>query len=430
MRQSIPGRWARRLASLGLCFVLTMTAIPFAGAITQEEINALEQQQSDLQGQMSPIQSQIDDLQDQQDTAVQQSLLYQQQLGVLAEQVNNTQTVIADYETQIAQTQEELAAAQAEAEQYYQLFCERFRDMEESGNISYWSILFDSASFSDLLDRLNFIREVATYDNSVVDALEAARQQVADTEARLEEEKAGQEAALAELESQQAAIQDASDKNDALLAEIQANQSTYASQLAALEAENEELAQDIITSKAEYEAQQAELQRQAEEAERRRQEEEAAAADDSSDSGSSSDAGSSSSGSGGSSSSGSGNVSSGNGSAVVDYAMQFLGNPYVWGGTSLTNGADCSGFTMQVYRHFGVSMSHSSWAQKSAGVAVSASEAQPGDLVFYRSSGSATGGHVGIYIGNNQIISALGSKWGICISSISGKSGLTFRRLV
>ena len=283
---------------------------------------------------------------------------------------------------------------------------------------------------SDLLDRLNFIREVATYDNSVVDALEAARQQVADTEARLEEEKAGQEAALAELESQQAAIQDASDKNDALLAEIQANQSTYASQLAALEAENEELAQDIITSKAEYEAQQAELQRQAEEAERRRQEEEAAAADDSSDSGSSSDAGSSSSGSGGSSSSGSGNVSSGNGSAVVDYAMQFLGNPYVWGGTSLTNGADCSGFTMQVYRHFGVSMSHSSWAQKSAGVAVSASEAQPGDLVFYRSSGSATGGHVGIYIGNNQIISALGSKWGICISSISGKSGLTFRRLV
>ena len=430
MRQSIPGRWARRLASLGLCFVLTMTAIPFAGAITQEEINALEQQQSDLQGQMSSIQSQIDDLQDQQDTAVQQSLLYQQQLGVLAEQVNNTQTVIADYETQIAQTQEELAAAQAEAEQYYQLFCERFRDMEESGNISYWSILFDSASFSDLLDRLNFIREVATYDNSVVDALEAARQQVADTEVRLEEEKAGQEAALAELESQQAAIQDASDKNDALLAEIQANQSTYASQLAALEAENEELAQDIITSKAEYEAQQAELQRQAEEAERRRQEEEAAAADDSSDSGSSSDAGSSGSGSGGSSSSGSGNVSSGNGSAVVDYAMQFLGNPYVWGGTSLTNGADCSGFTMQVYRHFGVSMSHSSWAQKSAGVAVSASEAQPGDLVFYRSSGSATGGHVGIYIGNNQIISALGSKWGICISSISGKSGLTFRRLV
>lgn len=430
MRQSIPGRWARRLASLGLCFVLTMTAIPFAGAITQEEINALEQQQSDLQGQMSSIQSQIDDLQDQQDTAVQQSLLYQQQLGVLAEQVNNTQTVIADYETQIAQTQEELAAAQAEAEQYYQLFCERFRDMEESGNISYWSILFDSASFSDLLDRLNFIREVATYDNSVVDALEAARQQVADTEARLEEEKAGQEAALAELESQQAAIQDASDKNDALLAEIQANQSTYASQLAALEAENEELAQDIITSKAEYEAQQAELQRQAEEAERRRQEEEAAAADDSSDSGSSSDAGSSSSGSGGSSSSGSGNVSSGNGSAVVDYAMQFLGNPYVWGGTSLTNGADCSGFTMQVYRHFGVSLSHSSWAQKYTGVAVSASEAQPGDLVFYQSSGSATGGHVGIYIGNNQIISALGSKWGICISSISGKSGLTFRRLV
>ena len=422
MRQSIPGRWARRLASLGLCFVLTMTAIPFAGAITQEEINALEQQQSDLQGQMSSIQSQIDDLQDQQDTAVQQSLLYQQQLGVLAEQVNNTQTVIADYETQIAQTQEELAAAQAEAEQYYQLFCERFRDMEESGNISYWSILFDSASFSDLLDRLNFIREVATYDNSVVDALEAARQQVADTEARLEEEKAGQEAALAELESQQAAIQDASDKNDALLAEIQANQSTYASQLAALEAENEELAQDIITSKAEYEAQQAELQRQAEEAERRRQEEEAAAADDSSDSGSSSDAGSSSSGSGGSSSSGSGNVSSGNGSAVVDYAMQFLGNPYVWGGTSLTNGCDCSGFVMQVYAQFGYSLPHSSSAQRNYGQSVSLEDIQPGDIVCYNH-------HVGIYVGDGTIISALGEKYGITYSDVNYKSIITIRRI-
>ena len=415
MRQSIPGRWARRLASLGLCFVLTMTAIPFAGAITQEEINALEQQQSDLQGQMSSIQSQIDDLQDQQDTAVQQSLLYQQQLGVLAEQVNNTQTVIADYETQIAQTQEELAAAQAEAEQYYQLFCERFRDMEESGNISYWSILFDSASFSDLLDRLNFIREVATYDNSVVDALEAARQQVADTEARLEEEKAGQEAALAELESQQAAIQDASDKNDALLAEIQANQSTYASQLAALEAENEELAQDIITSKAEYEAQQAELQRQAEEAERRRQEEEAAAADDSSDSGSSSDAGSSSSGSGGSSSSGSGNVSSGNGSAVVDYAMQFLGNPYVWGGTSLTNGADCSGFVQSVFANFGIGLSRTAASQASGGTSVSLDSLQAGDLLFYSSSGSID--HVAIYIGGGQIVHAANSRSGIIISN-------------
>ncbi len=104
--------------------------------------------------------------------------------------------------------------------------------------------------------------------------------------------------------------------------------------------------------------------------------------------------------------------------------MQFVGNPYVWGGTSLTNGADCSGFTMQVFAHFGVSLSHSSWAQSSSGTRVSASEAQPGDLIFYQSSGSATGGHVGIYIGGGKMVSALSSKYGICVSTVDyGKAG-------
>ena len=436
MKQSIPGRLVRRLAALGLCFTLACTAIPFAGAVSQSDIDALESQKADLDSQMSSVQSQIDALEDQQNTALDQALLYQQQLGLLTQQVNDTQAVIADYDVQIADTQVQLEQAQAEAESYYQLFCERVRDTEETGSVSYWSILFDAASFSDLLDRINFVKDVVNYDNSVVDSLEAARQQVADTEAQLEQEKAAQETALAELESQQAAIQEASDKNDALLAEIQANQATYADQLAELEAQSDDLDGIIVLTKEQYEAEQAEARRKAEEEANKPQETTSSASNSNSSNSSSSDSASSSNTSNSASNSSSDDSDSssapvsGNGSAVVDYAMQFVGNPYVWGGTSLTNGADCSGFTMQVYRHFGVSMSHSSWAQKSAGVAVSASEAQPGDLVFYRSSGSATGGHVGIYIGNNQIISALGSKWGICISSISGKSGLTFRRLV
>lgn len=429
LQQYIPGRLGRRLAALGLCFALTLTAIPLAGAVSQSDIDDLESQQAVLQDQMDSLQAQIDDLEAQENTALQQALLYQEQLGVLTQQVSDTQAVIDDYTVQIADTQVQLADAQAKAEEYYQIFCERFRQMEEAGSVSYWSILFDSASFSDLLDRLNFIRDVATYDNSVVDALEAARQEVADTEARLEEEKAAQESALSELQTQQAAIEDASAKNDAMIAEVQANQAAYADQLAAMEEENDELAQNIITTKAEYEAQ---LERQRQEEEARKKEEEARkkqeAANSSSNTSTSGSGSSSSSGSG--SSGGSSAPVSGNGSDVVAYAMQFLGNPYVWGGTSLTNGVDCSGFTMQIYRHFGVSLSHSSWAQAGAGVGVSASEAQPGDLVFYRSSGSATGGHVGIYLGNGEIISALGSKWGICISSISGKSNVVYRRLV
>ena len=113
------------------------------------------------------------------------------------------------------------------------------------------------------------------------------------------------------------------------------------------------------------------------------------------------------------------------GQSVVDYAMQFLGNPYVYGGTSLTHGCDCSGFTMGVFAHFGISLPHYDASQRSYGTAVgSLSEALPGDLVcFY--------GHVGIYIGNNQIIHASTPRSGIKISDLSYMSTIAcIRRLV
>lgn len=116
-------------------------------------------------------------------------------------------------------------------------------------------------------------------------------------------------------------------------------------------------------------------------------------------------------------------VSGGTGSAVADYACQFLGNPYVWGGTSLTNGCDCSGFVMQVYAHFGyTSLPHSSSAQRNYGQAVSLENIQPGDIVCYNH-------HVGIYVGNGKIISALGRNYGITYSSVTYKSIITIRRI-
>ena len=115
-------------------------------------------------------------------------------------------------------------------------------------------------------------------------------------------------------------------------------------------------------------------------------------------------------------------VSGSTGSAVADYAVQFLGNPYVWGGTSLTNGCDCSGFVMQVYAHFGYSLPHSSSAQRDYGQSVSLEDIQPGDIVCYNH-------HVGIYVGNGTIISALGEKYGITYSDVNYKSIITIRRI-
>lgn len=100
---------------------------------------------------------------------------------------------------------------------------------------------------------------------------------------------------------------------------------------------------------------------------------------------------------------------------LVEYAKQFVGNPYVWGGTSLTKGADCSGFVLSVFKKYGVTLSHSSRAQANEGVKISISELKPGDLVFY-SNGSGTINHVAIYIGGGQVIHASSPKSGIKIS--------------
>lgn len=103
--------------------------------------------------------------------------------------------------------------------------------------------------------------------------------------------------------------------------------------------------------------------------------------------------------------------------AVVEYAKQFIGNPYRWGGTSLTKGTDCSGFTMSVYQKFGISLPHSSRAQAQCGTSVSVSNLQPGDLVFYGSGSYIS--HVALYIGDGQVVHASTYKTGIKISSVT-----------
>ena len=111
------------------------------------------------------------------------------------------------------------------------------------------------------------------------------------------------------------------------------------------------------------------------------------------------------------------------GQQVVDYACQFIGNPYVWGGTSLTDGADCSGFVQSVFSHFGVSLPRTTWDMESSGTEVSYDQAVAGDIILYD-------GHVGIYMGDGQIVNAIKDEMGIGILPATFTNIVTVRRLL
>ena len=116
-------------------------------------------------------------------------------------------------------------------------------------------------------------------------------------------------------------------------------------------------------------------------------------------------------------------------SRIVNYALQFVGNPYVWGGTSLTNGVDCSGFTMKVLQNFGISLPHYSGSQAKMGRAVKSSEMKPGDLVFYAGS-SGVVNHVAMYIGGGQVVHAASSRSGIKISTWNYRTPVAIRNVI
>ncbi len=148
-----------------------------------------------------------------------------------------------------------------------------------------------------------------------------------------------------------------------------------------------------------------------------------------SNSGGSNSGGGGASGSSGSSEGGGGSVlGSGDGSAVVSYALQFVGNPYVYGGTSLTRGTDCSGFTMSVFKKFGISLPRTSGEQSRTGKKIKVSDAQPGDLIFYTSGGRVN--HVAICIGGGRVVHASNERTGITTSSLRYRTPYCARRVI
>ena len=381
-------------------------------------------------------------------------------------------------------TKDELAQAQADEDLYYQQFLQRVRAMEEEGQVSYWEILFQSSSFSDLLDRFNFVNDVMKYDNDMIDNLEAARLAVDAAEQKLEEEQAEQQEARDQMEVERAELEQTAQEEEAVLQEILNNEEIYSAQITALSTREEELAGQISAAEEEYAAEQARLAleaqrrkeeeerraaeeaarqaaiRQQEEEERRRQEEEnqnaqepeptqePAAAEEPTTAEEPSTAQEPTTAEEPATTqepatveepaatkepdpepvqpadTGKNPSASFSGATLVNYASRYVGVlPYVWGGTSLETGADCSGFVSAVLRHYGLMSGRlTSGSFRSFGKAVSVENMQVGDIVCYS-------GHVGFYAGNGLLLSAIGTGRGIGYMSVYYKPILAVRRV-
>ncbi len=222
-RRVLFGGLAAVLALLLLLPMVTMI-LGGAGAVTQSEIDALKAEQAASQARQDELEEQLADVEADQAEAQQRRQLLQAQLDAINNEIENIDKQIAYYDQEIAQKEAEQAEAEANEQAQYELFCQRVRAMEEEGTVSYWSILFNSESFSEMLDRLADIDAVMDYDNQVMDELIAIREEIIALRTQLEtsraEEQAARDQQAAKQAEQQAKVAEAQKLLDQINADV------------------------------------------------------------------------------------------------------------------------------------------------------------------------------------------------------------------
>ena len=405
-----------------LSFIMFLFMVEPVSATTISDLqNELKKDQSQLKN----VNQQISDYKGAQADVGEEIEALDEEMVSLLTDINLIEEAIADKEEDIAQTQIEYDAAVAEKDEQYESMKIRIRFMYEKGETSYLQLFFGAKNMGDMMNKAHYVEELYEYDRTLLEEYEATVQEVAALQDTLEEEKSELETSKTELKEEQAYVEEVLaqkqqeyDNYNVVLAKAKQEAATYTAKIKQETAKIKQLEEEERKRKEEEE------RKRKEEEERKKKEQEALlASQNDGDSDSEEQGKEETSSSSSSSSSGSNSGGSGKGQQIADYACKFIGNPYVAGGTSLTNGADCSGFVMSVYQAFGYSLPRSSYAQSAVGKGVSYSEAQPGDIIYY-------GGHVGIYIGNGQIVHASTERTGIKITSATYRSIITIRRIV
>ena len=389
----------RAKAVLALVLVVSLTIgssqVVYATSAQNKKSEA-EKNLNDVNKKIDNLENKTEEIEGELDTKNEELVNLMVDVGILEKEIDQN-------EKQLKQVKKDLKTAQKNEKKQYQAMKKRIKFMYERGDSAVISSLLESKSMADMLNRVEYFNEVYDYDRNLLDNYEKTRKQVEDLKAQVEDEKKELETAKDDLKQQQKQLETA-------MTNLRSQQANADTQIANAKNLASEYQKTITEQNKIIQQQQAE-----------------AAASRSS--------GGSSGGSGGTSKPNSNaSVPGGNlnppkttnvsGSDVVNYAMQFVGKPYVWGGKDPNTGADCSGFTSYVYAHFGISIPSFSGAQRSCGQEVSYANAQAGDLICYA-------GHVAIYMGGGKIVHAKGTAYGIVGNdNATYKTIITVRRLL
>lgn len=368
-------KWKKRqFGKLALVLVLALVMAPFMDA-SASRTNDATNKKNDAQQALDSTNNKISKIEKEQDEL-------QKEIDALDAELVDVILSLGILEVDIANAQDNLKVIEADLEQaeideanQYEAMKKRIRFMYERGDTAFLVSILESKSITELLNRVEYVNEVYDYDRQLLVEYQTTKLQVAELKIEVQSQ-------IAEMEQLQANYKEEKGRYETMIAKKQSQMENFDSQLASAK---QLAARYQATIEEQNEIIRQEEERRRQEEERRRQEEE-----------------SKNQGNGGSNDGGGadpGYSTDISGAAVVEFACRFIGNPYVYGGTDINNGIDCSAFVQYVYRHFGINLPRTSAEQRYVGKKVSYANAQPGDIICYD-------GHVAIYMGNGKIVHA------------------------
>lgn len=404
-----------------LCGLLALTMfLENSILVHATTVDEVKEEQEQTQGQLDEVNDRMNEIEEQKDAVAGEITVLDSQLVDILTSISICEDEIAAKEDEIDVAKEELEAAEAREQEQYEDMKTRIRFMYEKGDQAYLQIFLEAGSIPEMLNKASYVESLYEYDRELLLEYEETKQEVASIKEELELEEADLLTSQKELKEQQEYLEN-------IIAEKRATVTNFDNQLAQAQ-------QEAASYKNQLKEQNERIRQLEEEEREKEKEKELELASNSEVKAEKSDntestpqettaKGEEPSPNNSVENNTGASGGSGLGSQIASYGCQFIGNPYVYGGNSLTNGTDCSGFTQAVYAHFGIRIPRDSTSQRFAGRGVSYEEARPGDLICYA-------GHVGLYIGNGQIVHASTERTGIKISNATYRTILAVRRIV